>query len=53
MLPSKARGLSLINDVILKINLVRIRLFYQDIKPARPVSLSHHNSNLEVKYKTH
>ena len=52
MLPSKARGLSLINDKLLKINLVRIIVFYQDIKSAC-ISLSHHNSNLEVKYKTH
>ena len=51
MLPSKARGLSLINDKLLKINLVRTNVFYQDIKLCC-ISLSHHNSNL-VQYKTH
>ena len=52
MLPSEARGLSLINDKALKINMVRINVFYQDIK-FFCISLSHHNSNLQVKYKTH
>ena len=41
MLPSQARGLSLINDKVLKINMVRINVFYQDIKlfPISPLYL--------------